>query len=184
MKKINISKIELVVEIAVAIVFLLIFLSINFSIHRVAIKEIDRLNDKVAILEDSINTLNNSLDRAIFEKPEFMYKAPKEGLMEALLYYGVEHPEIVYAQAILETGYFKSELCLNGKNLFGLYDSIHKHYHYFDHWAQSVEGYKNWVQNKLKPGEDYYEFLDRIGYAEDPRYVTKVKYLVEHNDKR
>lgn len=36
--------------------------------------------------------------------PSFMNKSPKEGLWEALEYYGIHHKEIVYAQAVLETG--------------------------------------------------------------------------------
>mgnify|MGYP004646293849 CR=1 FL=1 len=47
------------------------------------------------------------------KQPDFFSKSPQEGLMEALEYYGVEHSQIVYAQAVLETGHFKSDLCLN-----------------------------------------------------------------------
>lgn len=187
MKRIKIQdtdKLTFLIEALVAIVAILCFIAIQDTKKKIYNNEVAKLNDRILFLEDSIVELNNTLDMAMFEQPDFMYKSPKDGLMEALIYYGIEHPEIVYAQAILETGHFRSELCLYGNNLFGLYDSKNKHYHYFDHWAQSVEGYKNWVQNKLKPGEDYYEFLDRIGYAEAPEYTTKVKYLVEHNDKR
>ena len=33
---------------------------------------------------------------------------------------GIRHPKIVLAQAILETGWFRSPLCRNRHNLFGL----------------------------------------------------------------
>ena len=51
-------------------------------------------------------------------KPEFFYKTPEEGLIEALDYYEIQYPEIVYAQALLETGHFKSSACINDNNLF------------------------------------------------------------------
>ena len=62
-------------------------------------------------------------------QPDFFNKLPQEGLMEALEYYEIKHPQIVYAQAILETGHFKSNVCLNYNNLFGLYDSKNKDYY-------------------------------------------------------
>lgn len=118
------------------------------------------------------------------EQPDFFSKSPQEGLMEALEYYGVEYPQIVYAQAILETGHFRSDLCLNGNNLFGLYNSKKHRYYTFDHWTESVVAYLNYVQYRYKPPNDYYKFLSDIGYAEDPDYINKLKVIVSKNDKR
>lgn len=120
------------------------------------------------------------------EQPDFFSKSPQEGLMEALEYYGVKHPQIVYAQAVLETGHFKSDLCLNGNNLFGLYNSKKHRYYTFDHWAESVVAYIKFVQYKYKPPDDYYEFLSRIGYAEDKDYIRKLRNITNklQDDKR
>nr|DAG90833.1 MAG TPA: Mannosyl-glycoprotein endo-beta-N-acetylglucosaminidase [Crassvirales sp.] len=115
---------------------------------------------------------------------DFFSKSPQEGLMEALEYYGVEHPQIVYAQAVLETGHFKSDLCLNDNNLFGLYNSKKHRYHTFDHWTESVVAYLDYVQHRYKPPNDYYKFLLDIGYAKDPNYISKLKGIVNRNDKR
>lgn len=117
-------------------------------------------------------------------QPDFFNKLPQEGLMEALEYYEVKHPQIVYAQAVLETGHFKSDLCLNDNNLFGLYDSKKHRYHTFDHWTESVVAYLDYVQHRYKPPNDYYKFLLDIGYAKDPHYINKVKEIVKQNDKR
>lgn len=105
--------------------------------------------------------------------PDFYHKDPEEGLMEALIYLGVKNPEIVYKQAILETGNFKSKLCINHNNLFGLRHK--KGYYKFTHWTESVIAYRNKIQNRYKDGEDYYDFLLRIGYAEDSNYINKLK---------
>ena len=118
------------------------------------------------------------------EQPDFFSKSPQEGLMEALEYYGVKHPQIVYAQAVLETGHFKSDLCLNDNNLFGLYNSKKRRYHTFDHWTESVVAYLDYVQYRYKPPNDYYKFLSDIGYAKDPNYINKLKGIVSRNDKR
>ena len=111
-------------------------------------------------------------------------KLPQDGLMEALIYYDVKYPHIVYAQALIETGNFKSDLCLSDNNLFGLYNSSRNKYHRFDHWTESVIAYKDFIQRRYKPPEDYYEFLQRIGYAEDPNYISKLKKVVNKNDTR
>lgn len=83
------------------------------------------------------------------EVPDFMSKGPEEGLMEALEYYEIHHKEIVYAQAILETGHFKSGGCKKGNNLFGLRG---KHYHRYKHWSESVKAYKEKIQSRYRPG--------------------------------
>lgn len=118
------------------------------------------------------------------EQPDFFSKSPQEGLMEALEYYEVKHPQIVYAQAVLESNWFKSELCVKGNNLFGLYNSKEQKYYTFNHWANSVEAYVRMVQYKYKgekeePPNSYYKFLQDIEYAKDVLYISKLKKLVK-----
>ena len=113
-------------------------------------------------------------------QPDFFNKLPQEGLMEALEYYEVKHPQIVYAQAILETGHFKSNVCLNYNNLFGLYDSKNKDYYKFNHWAESIVAYKEWIQKKYQPPNNYYVFLEEINYASDKEYISTLKSIVNN----
>ena len=114
------------------------------------------------------------------KQPDFFSKSPQEGLIEALEYYGVKHPQIVYAQAILETGHFKSNICLNYNNLFGLYDSKNKDYYKFNHWAESIVAYKEWIQKKYQPPNNYYVFLEEINYASDKEYISTLKSIVNN----
>ena len=102
--------------------------------------------------------------------------------MEALEYYGAKHPQIVYAQAILETGHFKSNVCLNYNNLFGLYDSKNKDYYKFNHWAESIVAYKEWIQKKYQPPDNYYAFLEEINYANDAKYISILKSIVNNRE--
>jgi flagellum-specific peptidoglycan hydrolase FlgJ len=90
------------------------------------------------------------------------------------LYMPKEHAEIATKQAILETGWFKSyaytELC----NPFGLM------------WRGKVQGFtsetegcKQYYQQIYTQycGGDYYEFLQKLPYAEDPNYISKLKQI-------
>ena len=117
------------------------------------------------------------------EQPDFlMSDNPKEDLMKVLEYYDVLHPEIVYAQAVLETGDFRSKVCKEYNNLFGLYNSSTKDYYKFNHWTESVIAYINYIQYRYTPPNNYYKFLERIGYAEDSLYVSKLKNIVKRNE--
>lgn len=120
--------------------------------------------------------------------PNYLYEFTQNSeLNDTLLYltlieYKVKHPKIVLAQAKLETGNYTSSLCTKGNNLFGLYNSRKKKFFTFEHWTHSIQAYKNMVEYKLKPGEDYYQFLIRIGYAENPNYVQMVKQIEQNLD--
>lgn len=116
--------------------------------------------------------------------PDFYDLTPQEGVMKAMDYYGVHHKDIVYAQIILETGHFKSRICNEKRNLFGLYDSDNNDYYKFDHWVFSVKAYKDLIQSRYRKGEDYYDFLKRINYAEDPKYINKLKKIVSKYEQR
>ena len=86
---------------------------------------------------------------------------------------GILYPKIVLAQAILETGWFRSPLCRHRHNLFGLTNPQTKTYYEFDHWTESVKAYYTKVQYKYKGG-NYLLWLRDIGYAEDYNYIRKL----------
>lgn len=113
------------------------------------------------------------------KQPDFFSKSPQEGLMKALEYYEIKHPHIVYAQAVLETGNFTSNLCLKNNNLFGLYDSKNKKYYSYNYWWESIEAYKKLIQRKYNNSKYYYMFLKDIKYAGDKDYINKVKKIAE-----
>lgn len=113
------------------------------------------------------------------EQPEFfLYDTPNDSLvLQACAYYGLKHDTIILTQAKLETGNYKSYQCRVNNNLFGLYNNTKMEYYKFNHWSESIEAYKKWIQYRLKDEEDYYFFLSRIGYAEDPDYILKLKWV-------
>lgn len=95
-------------------------------------------------------------------------------LYKVMQKYNIAFPKIVVAQALLETGYFTSNVCLNCNNLFGLRRPSDGSYYRFDSWEESVKAYKDYIQRRYKGG-DYFKFLDNIGYAEDRNYINKVR---------
>lgn len=84
----------------------------------------------------------------------------------------VPHPDIVLAQARLETGNFTSHACRVRHNLFGIKHG--KRYATYRRWQDSVTDYKARISSRYTGG-DYYTFLLRIHYASDPHYITKLK---------
>lgn len=90
---------------------------------------------------------------------------------ELLDKYDIKHKDKVLKVAILETGWFKSNKAIKHKNLFGFETGI-KH---FDTYDESVKAYKTRVESRMREGEDYYSFLKRIKYANDKKYIWKLK---------
>ena len=116
----------------------------------------------------------------VLAQPEFLFKKLNDSiLMLACEHYGLKEPKIVTAQAILETGWFRSKVFREYNNPFGLFNSRTMQYFRFRHWSDAVIMYRDNIQKRLKRNEDYYNFLKRIGYAEDEDYINKVKALTD-----
>ena len=85
----------------------------------------------------------------------------------------IKFPDTVYAQARLETGNFTSKYFKERNNLFGFRPS--NGYMYFRDWKESVVFYARWQKKYSRSGEDYFEFVGRIGYAEaDSVYKKRI----------
>ena len=99
-------------------------------------------------------------------------------LYKEIIRNGILYPKIVLAQAILETGWFRSSVCRNKHNLFGLTNPRTGKYYEFNHWTESVQAYYTKVQYKYKGG-NYLLWLDEIGYSENSNYIkTIIKVLM------
>lgn len=127
----------------------------------VVYKEINRPNQTI-ILADTIEPYSSLMDSNVYRE---------------IVSNNIYHPDIVLAQAKLETGNYKSKVCTIYNNLFGLRKPDGSYYK-FNSWQESVKAYKDWVQNKYTPPNDYYDFLDSIRYAEDDSYINKLRDMV------
>jgi hypothetical protein len=95
----------------------------------------------------------------------------------------IEHPDIVLRQSVWESGWYRCNDCsLRYNNPFGFRHTswVEKGnplgYLKFDTWQKAVVYYKKWQKKRYKGG-DYYEFLTKVGYAEDPKYIKNLKSL-------
>lgn len=106
---------------------------------------------------------------------------------------GILHPEIVTAQSIEETGWYKcgrkngkqKGCSLDKNNIFGFY--YKGSYMRFDSWKASCDYYKRWQDKYYDSTRNYYEYLacmyvnskgDCVRYATSPTYIGKIKSIV------
>ena len=97
----------------------------------------------------------------------------------------IAHADIVYRQAVLETGNFKSDIFRNNNNLFGMrgvkalpttqIGICEKGYGIYESWQMSIFDYAIWQawSGKRLKRDEYLELLGRI-YAADSLYVFKI----------
>lgn len=166
---------------------LIIYLSIN-KIIRIWLSTILT----ILLTTFTVMFIKYNYDRILEDKVEYIIVDDVKALLQelplnkdnyliVLKYFEVKHPEDVLAQAILESGNFTSYNTKKRNNTLGLLHSSNKGksnplgYFKYNYWYECIVDYKTKIEYRLKEGEDYYEFLKRIGYAEDPKYIHKVK---------
>lgn len=142
-----------------------------------------KLKMDLSVIEDKINNLplsgdsNDYLTTGVQGKYYTHDDLTIESLIAEIQKNGIKHPKVVLAQAILETGWFKSRVCHTHNNLFGLRQPWDGEYFRFERWQDSVKAYRTKVQYKYKGGP-YLQWLKDLGYAEDPNYTDKLKILL------
>jgi len=105
----------------------------------------------------------------------------------------IKFPHIVYAQAKLETGNFKSHIFLNNNNIFGMKQARKRPttnkgeengHAYFNSWQESVLDYAMYSAaylSKIKTENEYFQYLG-ANYAEDPNYIDKLKQIISQEN--
>lgn len=120
-----------------------------------------------------------------------------QNLYLKILECNIKFPDIVFAQAVLETGHFRSKLFQNANNLFGMklpkkretvaVGKTSSGYATFESWESSVYDYSLWQNNILaKKGDlsrkQYLTMLDKM-YSKSKGYSKKVtKIISQHTD--
>lgn len=117
----------------------------------------------------------------------------KNKMVEMLSGLNVKFPWIPMAQSMVETGQWKSDIFLENNNLFGMKEATsrittaigtNKNHAEYNTWRESVYDYAFYQSRylgKIKTEADYYEYL-AASYAEDPRYVIKIKEMVKRHN--
>jgi uncharacterized FlgJ-related protein len=158
------------ITIILAVFILGLFVGLKSQYYNKESKQLD----KVYCITDS----NNLCKTLYFEKHKIRFS------------------HIVYAQAILESNNFKSKLCKENNNIFGMkvpaqrftfcnnpYD--YGNYAKYDNIESCVLDYKAWqMQNayNITTEEGYFNLLRSI-YAEDPQYRNKLEDIIKKLNK-
>ena len=113
----------------------------------------------------------------------------KEKFYEQIIKFGIKFPDIVFAQAMIESGELTSKLFKTANNMFGMrFPSVRETtaqgktnggYSRYEDWNFGVYDYFLWQDHMLRNRTEitksqYLSLLGRV-YAEDPNYVSKVK---------
>ena len=110
-------------------------------------------------------------------------------LKQLLIDLNVQNKDIVYSQAIVESGNFTSNLFKQNNNMFGMKEAKQRPtlalgsesgYAYYKTWQDCVIDYALW-QSAYGRGLTNKQYLELLGsiYAEDSSYTIKIKNLIK-----
>jgi hypothetical protein len=113
----------------------------------------------------------------------------QEKLVDKITELNFKFPHIIMAQAMQETGHFKSTIFRENNNLFGMKEArlratlaqgTSRNHAYYNTWQESVYDYAMYYNSylrKIKTEDEYFDYL-RQNYAEDPDYVPRLKDII------
>lgn len=116
----------------------------------------------------------------------------REALIEEIKCHGFKYPDLILAQAVLESGHFKSTVFKENNNTFGMrFPKIREtlakrsnlNHAVYDNWKECVEDrmiYENLYLND-KSRVEYKKYLDRV-YAKGKNYSKKLETLIKQNN--
>ena len=138
--------------------------------------------------QEGIASLSSEEKSVVIQKIDpFKVQELKDYLVEL----NVKFPDIVYAQARLETNGFKSKIFLENHNMFGMKKSTRRAstnkgeqfgHAYYDNWRESVLDYALWqckYLSQINSRAEYLEYL-KANYAEDPNYYNKLLKIINN----
>lgn len=115
-----------------------------------------------------------------------------ENFYEKLVEYGIEHPDVVFAQAVLESGNFTSKLFKTQNNLFGMKlpykrktTAVGKNkngYAKYNSVDDSIYDYYLFQEYAMRKREmNKKEYISYIGrnYAHDKNYTKKLNKIIK-----
>lgn len=129
-----------------------------------------------------LSTFNANMYRIQIEFEKFSH----DNLYSYIVDLGVKYPDIVMAQARLESGHFTSIIFKENNNLFGMRypkrretvaTGSNKGYAVYPNWKVAVMDYKLWQNrfiHKIDTKDEYLAYLSK-NYAADSLYIQQLK---------
>lgn len=173
--KINTLKIINIFMLIILIIFLFFYFGYKIGLNQ-KFKNINLNHEQLIII------LNENENESF--TPQLLY--------DYLIELNVKFPDIVFAQACLETGFFKSNIFKINHNLFGMKEATKRikiskgtelGHAYYDNWKESVIDYAFYQATYLsdiKTETQYLEFLDK-NYAESQDYKNSIIRIIKNN---
>lgn len=107
---------------------------------------------------------------------------------------GIKFPDVALAQAILESGNFKSKIAKENNNFFGMRLPKNREttavgqksgYARYLSWKESIKDFKLWQDSlfKKRPNmtrSQYLSYISRI-YSETPNYISRIRLITQIN---
>jgi len=119
-------------------------------------------------------------------------KFTEEKFVEELKRLNVKFPHIVMAQAIVETGHYKSTVFKENHNLFGMKQATlrintakgtQNGHAYYDNWQQSIYDYAFYqcrYLSNIKNEKEYFLYLSSVYAEAGDGYVNLVKQVIQN----
>ena len=109
----------------------------------------------------------------------------EDSVYQYILFLNIKHPEVVFKQAKIESGNFKSKVFKENNNMFGMKIPYKRAniaggenlgYAVYNTWQESIIDYALY-QTYTAKGMNKEQYIQHLGnsYAEDPNYKQKVK---------
>ena len=147
------------------------------------------INALVEFTKEAVVIESDCIDLVIYVHGVGKQEISAESVLTLLDILNVEHPHIVFAQMLLESGNFKSDFAKNNNNFFGMKyprqratvaQGADRGYAYYRSWSYSVLDYAIW-QRIYASGLTEDEYLEMLSekYSEDKAYVRKVKSIAD-----
>ena len=135
-------------------------------------------------LLDSVANRNSQQEHISSEETNL-----QDSVLNAIFELRLEHPYIVYAQALVESGHFQSAIFLQNNNMFGmrmperratLALGIRRGHAYYRSWRDCLYDYAMFQSSYMRglSEDEYFTKLSK-SYAEDKEYEKKVRLLKE-----
>lgn len=114
----------------------------------------------------------------------------EEAFLKEVDKYSFRFPDVIIAQARLESANFTSAIFREGNNIFGMKEAksrltlakgTHRNHAYYDSWQESLQDralYEASYTHKIKNKDNYIAYLDRL-YAEDGSYAIKLQKAIK-----
>jgi flagellum-specific peptidoglycan hydrolase FlgJ len=116
----------------------------------------------------------------------------KEKFLKEIEKYSFKYPDIIIAQALVESSHFKSPVFIENNNMFGMREAkiristskgSNLNHAYYINWKDCIVDralYEAQYLSKLSR-EDYFKYLDKT-YAEGKDYSNLLKKVIKNNE--